>query len=80
MTELVELSDRWRGDAAERGFSMSLGRLFDPRDRDTIVVIGRGADGSLVGFLHLVPWAADGASLDVMRRDKSPERRQRVPR
>src|SRR6266545_594067 len=31
---LRELSRRWRGEAAERGFSMALGRLFDPRDAD----------------------------------------------
>jgi lysyl-tRNA synthetase class 2 len=68
--ELVGLSDRWRGGAAERGFSMSLGRLFDPRDRNSVVVIARDGAGKLVGFLNLVPWDADGASLDVMRRDK----------
>jgi lysyl-tRNA synthetase, class II len=69
--ELVGLSDRWRGGAAERGFSMSLGRLFDPRDVDSVVVIARGGDGKLAGFLNLVPWDGDGASLDVMRRDKA---------
>lgn len=26
--------------------------------------------GHLLGFLHFVPWGADGASLDVMRRDR----------
>ena len=70
VAELVGLSDRWRGGAAERGFSMSLGRLFDPRDRNSVVVIARDGAGKLVGFLNLVPWDADGASLDVMRRDK----------
>ena len=71
VAELTELSDRWRGGSAERGFSMSLGRLFDPRDAECVVVIGRDGGGGLVGFLNLVPWARDGASLDVMRRDKS---------
>ncbi|SHF30580.1 phosphatidylglycerol lysyltransferase domain-containing protein [Streptoalloteichus hindustanus] len=66
--ELAEVSADWRGDAAERGFSMALSRLFDPRDPDCLVVLGRGADGRVHGFLHLVPWAADGMSLDVMRR------------
>jgi lysyl-tRNA synthetase, class II len=69
--ELVALSDRWRAGASERGFSMSLGRLFDPRDRDSVVVIARDSGGKLIGFLNLVPWDRDGASLDVMRRDKS---------
>jgi lysyl-tRNA synthetase class 2 len=53
---LAELSRRWRGDAAERGFSMALGRLFDPRDPGTVVVAARDGDGRLRGFLHLVPW------------------------
>jgi lysyl-tRNA synthetase, class II len=67
--ELAAVSARWRGEAAERGFSMSLGRLFDPRDGDAIVVAGRAADGRPLGFLQLVPWGRDGASLDVMRRE-----------
>jgi lysyl-tRNA synthetase class 2 len=68
---LAELSRRWRAGAAERGFSMALGRLFDPRDPDTMVVAARDGDGRLRGFLHLVPWGRDGASLDVMRRDRA---------
>jgi len=70
IAELRALSRRWRGDAAERGFSMALGRLFDPRDRHAYVVAARDAAGRLCGFLHFVPWGADGASLDVMRRDR----------
>jgi lysyl-tRNA synthetase, class II len=68
---LGELSRRWRGAAAERGFSMALGRLFDPRDPTTMVVAARDGQGRLRGFLHLVPWDGDGASLDVMRRDRA---------
>ena len=68
--DLDELSRRWRGAAAERGFSMALGRLFDPRDPDTLVVAAADAEGRLRGFLHFVPWATDGASLDAMRRDR----------
>ena len=68
---LAELSGRWRGGAAERGFSMALGRLFDRRDPDTLIVAARDGKGKLRGFLHFVPWSADGASLDVMRRDRS---------
>jgi lysyl-tRNA synthetase class 2 len=67
---LRELSRRWRGEAVERGFSMALGRLFDPRDASALVVVARDAAGCLVGFLHFVPWGSDGASLDVMRRDR----------
>jgi lysyl-tRNA synthetase, class II len=49
---------------------MALGRLFDPRDPAALVVAAKDADGNLRGFLHLVPWGPDGASLDVMRRDR----------
>ena len=68
---LAELSRHWRGGAAERGFSMALGRLFERRDPDTLVVAARDGQGRLRGFLHFVPWGADGASLDVMRRDRA---------
>jgi lysyl-tRNA synthetase, class II len=68
---LAELSRHWRGAAAERGFSMALGRLFDRRDPDTLIVTARDSQGRLRGFLHFVPWGADGASLDVMRRDRA---------
>jgi lysyl-tRNA synthetase, class II len=67
---LQALSRRWRGDAAERGFSMALGRLLDPRDQHTYVVAARDGKGQLRGFLHFVPWDGDGASLDSMRRDR----------
>ena len=66
---LRALSARWRGAAPERGFSMALGRLFDPRDAGGFLAIGRDARGRPLGFLHLVPWNGDGASLDVMRRE-----------
>jgi lysyl-tRNA synthetase class 2 len=67
---LGEVSRRWRGDVAERGFSMALGRLFDQRDSNTLVVVASDAEGRQHGFLHFVPWGAHGASLDVMRRDR----------
>jgi lysyl-tRNA synthetase, class II len=67
--ELRAISTRWRGGAAERGFSMALGRLFDERDDRAILVCGRAADGRALGFLQFVPWGKDGSSLDVMRRE-----------
>jgi len=70
LTGLRALSARWRGAAPERGFSMTLGRLFDPRDAGGLLVIGRDASGRPLGFLHLVPWDGDGASLDAMRRER----------
>jgi len=69
VSALRELSRRWRGETAERGFSMALGRLFDPRDSGALVVVARNAGGRPLGFLHFVPWGRHGASLDVMRRD-----------
>jgi lysyl-tRNA synthetase, class II len=68
---LADLSRHWRGGTAERGFSMTLGRLFDRRDPDTLIVAATDGQGRLRGFLHFVPWGADGASLDVMRRDRN---------
>ncbi len=70
VASLTELSGRWRGETAERGFSMALGRLFDGRDPDALVLAARDAEGRLRGFLHFVPWGKDGASLNVMRRDR----------
>src|SRR6266540_3286004 len=70
VTALRALSRRWLGGAAERGFSMALGRLFDPHDQHTYVVAAQDRSGQLRGFLHFVPWGSDGASLDVMRRDR----------
>jgi lysyl-tRNA synthetase, class II len=70
VSALRELSRRWRGETAERGFSMALGRLFDPRDSGAMVVVASNAAGRPLGFLHLVPWGVDGASLNVMRRDR----------
>jgi lysyl-tRNA synthetase class 2 len=67
---LQKLSKTWRQGEEERGFSMSLGRLFEAEDDQAIVVIGYDADNVPRGFLHFVPWTHTGASLDVMRRDR----------
>jgi lysyl-tRNA synthetase class 2 len=67
---LNELSKKWRQGEEERGFSMSLGRLFDAADAQAVVVIGYDGDDVPRGFLHFVPWTTTGASLDVMRRDR----------
>ena len=70
LAALRDLAARWRPPTPERGFSMALGRLFDPRDAAGFLVVGRDAAGHPLGFLHLVPWDGDGASLDAMRRDR----------
>jgi lysyl-tRNA synthetase, class II len=70
LASLRALSAHWRGGTPERGFSMALGRLLDPRDAGGFLVVGRDAAGHPLGLLHLVPWDGDGASLDTMRRDR----------
>ena len=70
LASLRALSAHWRGGTPGRGFSMALGRLFDPRDAAGFLVVGRDAAGHALGLLHLVPWDGDGASLDAMRRDR----------
>jgi lysyl-tRNA synthetase class 2 len=62
-----------RGQEVERGFSMALGRLGDPRDPDLVVARARDAEGRLVALLTFVPWGTDGLSLDLMRRARDSE-------
>ena len=60
-----------RGGDAERGFSMTLGRLFDPHDRDLLLAVAFGPDGAPAAFCHFVPAPAlDGYSLDLMHRTR----------
>ncbi|MDX3386916.1 phosphatidylglycerol lysyltransferase domain-containing protein [Streptomyces niveiscabiei] len=79
-TELERIrraADDWRGTSTERGFSMALGRIGDPADGDCLIATAHKADdvtdayGDLKAILHFVPWGNDGASLDLMRRDRS---------
>ena len=74
MAEAVRLADAWRDTETERGFSMALGRLGDRLDGDCLLVEAvtpdeAGEDGRVVALLSLVPWGANGVSLDLMRRD-----------
>src|SRR6202050_2608307 len=64
---LVKAADSWRGSHTERGFSMALGRIGD----DDCVLATATEDGVVRAVLQLVPWGADGLSLDLMRRDKA---------
>ena len=66
-TEIKRVSDEWRGNAPERGFTMAIDDLFaHPQLRFALAI---AEDGRIGGFLHLVP-SADGAclSLSSMRR------------
>ncbi|MHB8189052.1 MAG: bifunctional lysylphosphatidylglycerol flippase/synthetase MprF [Ferrimicrobium sp.] len=64
------MAESRRGDR-ERGFSMTLGRIFDQRDNDLILSVCRDPKGVVVGFCQWVPApAVKGYSLDIMRRDR----------
>ncbi|MBT0567652.1 bifunctional lysylphosphatidylglycerol synthetase/lysine--tRNA ligase LysX [Williamsia sp. CHRR-6] len=75
MAAVIDRADRWRDTDSERGYAMALGRLGDPGDADCLLVEAvRGigtADEDVVGMLSFVPWGRTGASLDLMRRDRS---------
>jgi lysyl-tRNA synthetase, class II len=73
LAEVCTTAEQLRGEEAERGFSMALGRLGDARDPDLMIARARGADGRLVAVLAFVPWGPDGLSLDLMRRAHSCE-------
>ncbi len=66
---IVWAADSWRGSQTERGFSMALGRIGAVCD-DNCVLATAKENGVVRAVLQLVPWGADGLSLDLMRRDK----------
>jgi lysyl-tRNA synthetase class 2 len=67
---LEEVSGRWRGGTSERGFTMSLDALRRDDHGDSLVVLGRDAEGRIRGFLHFAPsYGRAAVSLSLMRRD-----------
>lgn len=63
------LATESRTAAADRAFSMSLGRLFNPDDRNLLVAAVFGPDGHPAAFCQFVPAPAIGGySLDQIRR------------
>src|SRR5664279_3884098 len=67
LTSLMRLS---RQGEHERGFSMMLGRIFDPRDTGLLLAVVRAPDGAPAAMCQFVPAAGiKGFSLDLMRRD-----------
>ncbi|MFD2081121.1 lysyl-tRNA synthetase, class 2 [Actinopolymorpha cephalotaxi] len=69
--ELAEIgsdADRWRGTQGERGFSMALGRVGDPRDGRCVLVECLDRHGYRRALLSFAPWGRRGLSLDLMRR------------
>jgi lysyl-tRNA synthetase, class II len=68
--QLTELSLASRQGEAERGFSMTLSRLFDPDDTGLLLSVARDAAGDPQAFVQWVPARdLDGWSLDVMHRN-----------
>lgn len=68
--DLVDLMTKSRRGEEERGFSMMLGRIFDPRDTGLLLTVVYGPDARPVAMCQFVPSrAVDGYSLDLMRRD-----------
>ena len=59
-----------RRGGVERGFSMTLGRIFDPHDKGLLLAVASDPPDRPVAFCQFVPAPAiDGFSLDLMRRD-----------
>jgi lysylphosphatidylglycerol synthetase-like protein (DUF2156 family) len=70
VSEIVELISLLRRGGGERGFSMMLGRLFDPKDKGLLLTVVYGPDGKPAAVCQFVPSPAiHGYSLDLMRRD-----------
>jgi lysyl-tRNA synthetase class 2 len=71
LSELEQVSDRWRGDEPERGFSMAIDSLRGDHLCESAVLVARDADGLARGFLHFAPcYGRPAMSLGLMRRDR----------
>lgn len=66
--QIVELAVEGRLGDCERGFSMTLGRLFDPGDVGLLLAVCFDPDGEPVACCQFVP-TSGGYCLDLMRRD-----------
>ena len=70
VNDILELITMLRRGEAERGFSMMLGRLFNPKDKGLLLTLVHGPDGKPAAVCQFVPSPAiNGYSLDLMRRD-----------
>jgi lysylphosphatidylglycerol synthetase-like protein (DUF2156 family) len=68
--ELTALMAMSRQGEHERGFSMMLGRVFDPRDTGLLLCVVRCPNGAASAMCQFVPAPGiNGYSLDLMRRD-----------
>jgi lysylphosphatidylglycerol synthetase-like protein (DUF2156 family) len=70
VTGVVNLISKLRRGEAERGFSMMLGRIFNPKDQGLLLTIVKDPKGQPAAVCQFVPSPAiSGYSLDLMRRD-----------
>ncbi|MGH2447438.1 MAG: bifunctional lysylphosphatidylglycerol flippase/synthetase MprF [Chloroflexota bacterium] len=70
LAQMHDISQSWVHEhgGAERGFSMTLGRLPSEHDRDCEVMVALGGE-MVMGYLTFVPvYRSDSWSLDAMRR------------
>ena len=68
--DILEMIAMLRRGEGERGFSMMLGRLFDPKDKGLLLTMVHDSAGVPVALCQFVPSPAiNGYSLDIMRRD-----------
>ncbi len=72
--QLLQLMTETRQGEAERGYSMTLSRIFDPRDKGLLLAVCFGSDGRPMAFNQYIPASeVDGYSLDLMRRSNDPD-------
>jgi lysylphosphatidylglycerol synthetase-like protein (DUF2156 family)/UDP-2,3-diacylglucosamine pyrophosphatase LpxH len=72
--QLEDLATETRQGEAERGFSMTLSRMFDERDTGLLLAICLDPEGKPVAFNQYVPAShVNGYSLDLMRRTSDPD-------
>ena len=72
--QLEELSTQTRQGEVERGFSMTLSRMFDERDTGLLLAVCLDPEGKPVAFNQYIPAShINGYSLDLMRRTNDPD-------
>jgi lysyl-tRNA synthetase class 2 len=72
--QLLELMTETRQGEAERGYSMTLSRIFDPRDEGLLLSVCFDAEGKPLAFNQYIPASeVNGFSLDLMRRTADPD-------
>jgi lysylphosphatidylglycerol synthetase-like protein (DUF2156 family)/UDP-2,3-diacylglucosamine pyrophosphatase LpxH len=72
--QLEELATETRQGGAERGYSMTLSRLFDERDPELLLAVCLDPEGKPVAFNQYIPASqVNGYSLDLMRRTSNPD-------